>query len=143
MLGEAGETLIIRDKALVMAKGIWGSSIERLNDIQLKDGIKILQPAGAEIKKGEFGLGVFVGDEHTKEWVVFGTRIKGDVNGDGAVDVADIATVIDTMAAGNTATAEQISAADVNEDTSVDVADIASIIDIMAAGARKTKDLGE
>ena len=144
MIGSAGETLIIREKAHVMAKGWWAPSVQRLNDIQLKDGIKILQPAGAEIKKDNtFGWGVYVGDEMTKEWVVFGTRIKGDVNGDGAVDVADIATVIDTMAAGNEATPEQISAADVNEDTGVDVADIASIIDIMAAGARKTKNQEE
>ena len=57
--------------------------------------------------------------------------IKGDVNGDGSVDVADIATIIDVMAkSGNDA------AADVNGDGSVDVADIASVIDIMAELAR-------
>ena len=58
----------------------------------------------------------------------------GDVNGDGSVDVADIAAVIDVMAgtplpsggAGG-------GSADVNGDGTVDVADIAAIIDIMAA----------
>ena len=58
----------------------------------------------------------------------------GDVNGDGSVDVADIAAVIDVMAgtplpsggAGD-------GSADVNSDGTVDVADIAAIIDIMAA----------
>ena len=59
------------------------------------------------------------------------TNIKGDVNGDGVVDVADIATVIDVMA--GSVGADPVSArADVNEDGSVDVADIATIIDIMA-----------
>ena len=51
----------------------------------------------------------------------------GDVNGDNSVDVADIATVIDVMAAGTV-----IAAADVNGDGKVDVADIATIIDVMA-----------
>ena len=52
---------------------------------------------------------------------------KGDVNGDGNVDVADIACVIDIMAGIGTN-----NHADVNNDGNVDVADIASIIDIMA-----------
>ncbi|MBO7139025.1 MAG: M6 family metalloprotease domain-containing protein [Prevotella sp.] len=54
-------------------------------------------------------------------------KIKGDVNEDGNVDVADIACIIDIMAG-----AEANKQADVNEDNNVDVADIASIIDIMA-----------
>ena len=57
---------------------------------------------------------------------------KGDVNGDGSVDVADIAAIIDVMAAGNSQKAE----ADVNGDGNVDVADVANVIDIMAANAR-------
>lgn len=52
---------------------------------------------------------------------------KGDLNGDGIVDVADIASVIDVMANGTNE-----AAADVNGDGTVDVADIAAVIDIMA-----------
>ncbi|MBP5338501.1 MAG: hypothetical protein J6Z14_04240 [Prevotella sp.] len=55
---------------------------------------------------------------------------EGDVNVDGKVDVADIASVITFMAGNNNAvTLEQ---ADVNKDGKVDVADIAAIITIMA-----------
>ena len=54
-----------------------------------------------------------------------------DVNGDGAVDVADIATVISVMAEGVSPTSPR---ADVNGDGAVDVADIASIISAMAGG---------
>ncbi len=54
----------------------------------------------------------------------------GDVNGDGTVDVADIATIIDVMAGKGDAATQ--AAADVNGDTQVDVADIATVIDIMA-----------
>ena len=57
---------------------------------------------------------------------------KGDANGDMTVDVADIASVIDVMAAGT-----NDAAADVNGDGTVDVADIAEIIDVMAAQARQ------
>ena len=55
--------------------------------------------------------------------------VKGDVNDDGAVDVADISTVIDVMAG---KALEYKAKADVNKDKTVDVADIAIIIDIMA-----------
>ena len=55
--------------------------------------------------------------------------VKGDVNDDGAVDVADIATIIDVMAG---KAPEYKDKADVNNDKTVDVADIAIIIDIMA-----------
>ena len=54
--------------------------------------------------------------------------IKGDVNGDGTVDVADISSIISVMA--GTASYDD---ADVNGDGSVDVADISSVISIMAS----------
>ena len=66
------------------------------------------------------------------EWNI--ARIKGDVNGDSKVDVADIASVISVMAKG-----DNDKAADVNGDGKVDVADIATVIDIMAASARELK----
>ena len=53
--------------------------------------------------------------------------VKVDLNDDGTVDVADIATVIDVMS--GTSTSDK---ADVNGDGTVDVADIATVIDIMA-----------
>ena len=69
-----------------------------------------------------------------KNWNVYTDKYAdlGDVNGDGAVDVADIGTIIDVMA--GTVTDEAIkAAADVNGDGTVDVADIGTVIDIMAA----------
>ena len=55
-------------------------------------------------------------------------RIKGDVNGDGGVDVADIGRVLTIMASG-----EYAAEADVNGDGGVDVADIGRILTIMAS----------
>ena len=55
--------------------------------------------------------------------------LKGDVNGDGAVDVADISAIISVMSGTND---ELKHAADVNGDGAVDVADISNVISIMA-----------
>ena len=55
--------------------------------------------------------------------------IKGDVNNDKAVDVADISSIISIMAESG-----YTKAADVNADNAVDVADISSVISIMAGG---------
>ena len=63
--------------------------------------------------------------------------LPGDVNGDGTVDVADIAAIIDVMAGVSLnpdadPEADDNLKADVNGDGTVDVADIAMVIDIMA-----------
>ena len=55
------------------------------------------------------------------------TGVKGDVNEDGTVDVADISAIISQMAG-----AAGYDKADVNGDGTVDVADISSVITIMA-----------
>jgi len=62
---------------------------------------------------------------------IFGTtpgKKKGDVNGDGAVNVADISAIISHMAG----TEDYMPAADVNGDEAVNVADISNVISIMA-----------
>jgi hypothetical protein len=84
----------------------------------------------------------------TSDWVIMdnwklfylgeSTSVKGDVNGDGAVNVADISAIIDVMAG-----TSSIAAADVNGDGAVNVADISAVIDIMAANARAAKAIEE
>ncbi|MBQ0069069.1 MAG: dockerin type I repeat-containing protein, partial [Bacteroidales bacterium] len=53
--------------------------------------------------------------------------LKGDVNGDGVVDIADVNAAIDMILGLQTATA----VADVNDDGTVDVADMNAIINII------------
>ena len=65
-------------------------------------------------------------------------KLRGDVNSDNTVDVADIASIISVMAGANE---EMRAAADVNGDRVVDVADIANTISIMAARARRLAGL--
>ena len=94
-------------------------------------------------------VGFYMGSEMTDAeiWEAFAKvngwnaapAIVGDVNGDGTVDVADIAAIIDIMA-GSAATPLPSGGAgggpaDVNGDGTVDVADIAAVIDIMAGAA--------
>ena len=64
--------------------------------------------------------------------LTFDGSVTGDANGDGKVDVADIATVITVMAAPSNLPPLGEAMADVNADGKVDVADIATIISIMA-----------
>ena len=58
-----------------------------------------------------------------------GGNKNGDVNGDGAIDVADISNIISIMAEGS-----NDPKGDVNNDGAVDVADISNVISIMAGG---------
>ena len=65
--------------------------------------------------------------------------IKGDVNGDGAVDVADISAIIEVMAGdGQSSMVNGQWSADVNGDGTVDVADISAVINIMAEASRRS-----
>ncbi len=99
-------------------------------------------------KDGVLRLGLKKDEGTDKDWCIFdnwtleylGTDTSivpaagqkpGDVNADGAVDVADISNIITIMAEGATNMK-----GDVNGDGVVDVADISSVITIMAASAR-------
>ena len=53
--------------------------------------------------------------------------LKGDVNVDGAVDIADGVSILNVMASG-----EALVTADVNGDGAVDIADFVSVLNIMA-----------
>ncbi len=65
------------------------------------------------------------------DYMCFGeveASLKGDVNGDGEVNIADINAVIDTILTGDTN-----ARADVNGDSEVNIADVNSLIDIILA----------
>ncbi len=65
------------------------------------------------------------------DYMCFGeveASLKGDVNGDGEVNIADINAVIDTIL-----TADTNARADVNGDSEVNIADVNSLIDIILA----------
>jgi len=59
------------------------------------------------------------------------TTIKGDVNNDGIVSIADINAIIDVMIGGDTVDSELRRRADVNGDGEVSIADINTVIEIL------------
>lgn len=61
------------------------------------------------------------------------TRKKGDVNGDGAVDGADVSVLLEMVLEGGL-TDEQVVAADLNGDGSVDGGDVSILLDIVLSG---------
>ncbi len=134
-----GSTVYIPDNmeaaSAYFAKGLYENSVDATLD---KDG-------------GSLRIGIRSTSMPASYWVIFDNFrlhffgkdieiVKGDVNGDGAVDVADIASVINVMAGSADVSSAQ---ADVNGDGVVDVADIATIINEMAARARRQNETEE
>ncbi len=60
--------------------------------------------------------------------------LRGDVNGDGAVNIADVAAMIDYLLNGDESSILLINA-DVNKDGTVNIADVAAMIDYLLSGA--------
>lgn len=68
--------------------------------------------------------------EQWKEFMFESQWLRGDVNGDGEVNIADINVLVDIIM-GNTADAETMLRADVNEDGEINIADINAVLDII------------
>ncbi len=62
----------------------------------------------------------------------------GDVNGDGAVNIADVTALIDLLLNG---TSNNNAAADMNQDGSVNIADVTALIDYLLNGGAKRGDV--
>lgn len=120
--------------------------------IQLKDGekVRLILPGQKPVLRFTHGImQVDYMDNGGQTYMAYGRDeveslvinkyIPADVNGDGAVDVADISTVISVMADGSTDVSSV--SADVNGDGAIDVADISAIITEMAAMAKINRDV--
>ena len=60
--------------------------------------------------------------------------LRGDVNGDGSVNIADVTALIDYLLSGN-ASGVNLSAAECNQDSSINIADVTALIDYLLSGA--------
>ncbi len=58
------------------------------------------------------------------------TYMRGDVNGDGSVNISDVTALIDMLLSGNT----NHPSADVNDDNNVNISDVTALIDILLKG---------
>ena len=60
--------------------------------------------------------------------------LRGDVNGDGVVNIADVTALIDYLLSGS-ASGVNMAAADCNQDSSVNISDVTSLIDYLLSGS--------
>ncbi len=103
--------------------------VERIGlGINFKD-CAITYPEGAYVAESDgYGYAIYYGNNNISEKIIIsrGGNIKGDVNNDGEVNIADINTVIDVILSDN----NNVNC-DVNGDHEVNIADINTIIDII------------
>ena len=121
-------TLAIKDNATVKAKGANNTvSLGLWQDLTLDSSLKITAPAGASV--GEHAVVDANGNDVKGEWVVIAKKsnIKGDVNGDGDVNIADAVAVLQAMAH-YTVPGDP----DVNGDGNLSIADFVAVLNIMA-----------
>lgn len=109
---------------------------ESLMGVANGKGAYVLKSVSESDDEGKVVFDVYAADLRSISTYTVGYKlaesiIKGDVNGDGAVNVADISAIISVMS-GVGADSVSVSAADVNGDGAVNVADISSVISIMA-----------
>ena len=119
-------------------------------------GRKIILPDDSSISVFDlFGVDNPAGFNDTRHWNVYGviamqgtslkfcpaewelyvepTYLRGDVNNDGEVGIADVTTLIDYLLTGD-ATGVNMKAADCNEDNEVGIADVTALIDYLLIG---------
>ena len=91
----------------------------------------ITYPADAYIDHDDYGYFIADGSGNTANHIIISRSIgiKGDVNGDGEVNIADVNAVIDLVLRGGSNTA-----ADVNQDGEINIADVNAVIEIVLSG---------
>ena len=92
----------------------------------------ITYPEDAYIEQSSYGYSIYCGNHQSPDKIIIsrnGSAVKGDVNGDGEVNIADVNAVIDMILSGNSDMR-----GDVNDDHEVNIADINAVIDIIFNG---------
>ena len=97
----------------------------------MNDGLAITSPAGAYFVNGTV---VYNGSVAKNIDVVISKPAvtRGDVNGDGSVNISDVTTLIDLLLGGSTISTP---AADCNQDGSVNISDVTALIDYLLSGS--------
>ena len=68
------------------------------------------------------------------EQLGYTSALRGDVNGDGIVDVSDVIALIDYVLQGDSITTVDPYAYDCNQDDAIDISDVIVLIDIVLYG---------
>ena len=114
------------------AKGVSQGSYYQL-PTTMNDGLAITSPAGAYFNNGTV---IYNGSVAKNIEVVISKPdvTRGDVNGDGSVNISDVTALIDYLLSGN-ASGVNVSAADCNQDGSVNISDVTGLIDYLLSGS--------
>ena len=67
-------------------------------------------------------------------WVELTASTRGDVDGDGNVNISDVTALIDYLLSGN-ATGVNVTAADCDQDGNVNISDVTALIDYLLSGS--------
>ena len=99
----------------------------------MNDGLAITSPAGAYFNSN--GTVAYNGTMVKNQEVVISKPAvtRGDVNGDGSVNISDVTALIDYLLSGN-ASGINVTAADCNQDGSVNISDVTGLIDYLLGG---------
>ena len=123
-------TLTIKDNSTVMAKGATNTtSLGSWQDFTLAGSHEITAPSGAKWNATTHGICYADGTTVKGEWVVIKRlgALKGDVNLDGDVTIADGVAVLNAMA-GQSVPGNP----DINGDNDITIADFVAVLNIMA-----------
>ena len=102
----------------------------------LGTGLAITEPAGAKFNSSGTvvsSTGTTIASTNVVISKQTATVTRGDVNGDGAVNISDVTTLIDYLLSGNSS-GINLSAADCNQDSAVNISDVTGLIDFLLSG---------
>ena len=153
----SGAPMVIEGGCSIYAVGVSGSGTETLTvngaDTQVKlsfsmsgfasltlnDGLAIILPQGGYY---DTFMGQMKNADGTRctTGVLICSPMRGDVNVDGAVNIADVTALIDYLLNGDYSNVS-LSNADCNKDDFVNIADVTSLIDYLLSGAWPSDDL--
>ena len=126
--GEGNGVALTFDNVQATIKG----EVARIGEgITLKDCI-ITYPEDAYFENTGYGYCIYCGNQQTPDKIIIsrnGSGVKGDVNNDGEVNIADVNAMIDMILSSGSSPG-----ADVNSDGEISIADVNEIIDIILGG---------
>ena len=102
----------------------------------LGTGLAITEPAGAKFNSSGTvvsSTGSTIAGTNVVISKQTSTVTRGDVNGDGSVNISDVTTLIDYLLSGNSS-GINLSAADCNQDSAVNISDVTGLIDYLLSG---------
>ncbi len=108
----------------VLATGSQGA-IRGMGDLELEDGLSFIEPEGGHF----YNAAVCDASNNVATRVVIGSnKLRGDVNGDGKVNVSDVTTLINMIL---NVIPKDMDRGDINGDSKLNVSDVTALVNII------------